>query len=128
LGTWNVWEMRHILLVLYWFEKMKRLHQLERKWENDIDLKRKKVEDFTSLNCVRFEVPGALSIRLIVMLTLVAASVNETLLGQTYTTLPGRGCGDWACLARCKTLLSVGVLQYCCCTAAQRVIKVEHFQ
>ena len=65
------------------------------------------------------------------MLTLLAAGVNETLLGQIYTTLPGGGgveVGDWACLARCKALLSVGVLQYCCRTAAQRVIKVEHCQ
>jgi hypothetical protein len=62
---------------------------LERKWENGIDLKKKIVEDLTSLNCVRFEVPGAVGTRLIVMLTLVAAGVNETLLGQTSITLPG---------------------------------------
>jgi hypothetical protein len=73
---------------------LKRLHHLERKWENGIDLKRRMVEDLTSLNCVRSEVPGAVRIRLIVTLTLVAAGVNETLLDQTYTTLPGCGGGE----------------------------------
>ena len=43
---------------------MKRLHHLGRKWENGIDLKWKMVEDLTSLKCMRYEVLGAVSIKL----------------------------------------------------------------